>query len=80
MKKWLSILVVGIFIASGFGTVATTVTRTEPLSIQTITKPISVDVFDTCTDSIDVMSWFVWEIELYLLNLVNLWFTDNKTL
>ncbi|HIH28281.1 MAG TPA: peptidase C25 [Thermoplasmata archaeon] len=44
MKKWLSILIVGIFIVSGFGTVATNVQKTGISSMQTRTETISVDV------------------------------------
>jgi Peptidase family C25 len=70
MKKWLSILFVGIFIASGFGTVATTVTKTEPLSSQTITETIPVDVasmklMDSVDDYVLVQ---LGDQESYLLN------------
>lgn len=70
MKKWLSILFVGIFIASGFGTVATNVTETGILSAQTITERIFLDsssfeVVDSKDDYILVRSS---EQESYLLN------------
>lgn len=44
MKKWLSILIVGLFIVSGFGTVATNGNNTGTLSIQTRTDTVSVDI------------------------------------
>ena len=44
MKKWLTLLIVGIFIVSGFGTVATNVKRTSMPLAQTIVEAVSVDV------------------------------------
>ena len=44
MRKWISILFVGVLIVSGFGTIATNVRNTTMPSVQTIVKSISVDV------------------------------------
>jgi hypothetical protein len=43
MKKWISILLVGIFVLSGFGTMATTVPKTDLTETQTITTTLSFD-------------------------------------
>ena len=43
MKKWLSIVFVGIFVLSGFGTIATTVPETDVTETQIITKIITCD-------------------------------------
>jgi len=67
MKKWLSILFVGVFIASGFGTVATTVTHSE---LQTMTETVSVDIASIeVIDSVDDYSLVqLGDQESYLLN------------
>lgn len=70
MKKWLSLVFVGIFIISGFGTVATNVTETGTLSEQTITKRILLDsssfeILDSIDDHILVR---YSEQDSYLLN------------
>ncbi|HWR64273.1 MAG TPA: C25 family cysteine peptidase [Candidatus Thermoplasmatota archaeon] len=70
MKKWLSILIVGIFIVSGFGTVATNVSNTGILSIQTRTDTVSVDVSSIqVTESVnDYLLVRLGDQESYLLN------------
>ncbi|MBN1860010.1 MAG: peptidase C25 [Candidatus Thermoplasmatota archaeon] len=70
MKKWLSILFVGIFIASGFGTVATNVTETGILSPQTITERIFLDSssFEVVDSTDDYILVRLSEQESYLLN------------
>lgn len=44
MKKWLSILFVVVFIASGFGTVATNIKNNQGLTRQNIIETVTVDV------------------------------------
>ncbi len=70
MKKWLSILIVGLFIISGFGTVATNVSNTGILSIQTRTDTVSVDVSSLqVTESVnDYLLVRLGDQESYLLN------------
>lgn len=70
MKKWLSILFVGIFIASGFGTVATNVTETGTLSAQSITERVSLDVssFEVVDSKENYVLVRFSEQESYLLN------------
>lgn len=70
MKKWLSILIVGIFIVSGFGTVATNVSNTGTLSIQTRTDTVSVDVssIQVTESANDYLLVRLGEQESYLLN------------
>jgi hypothetical protein len=57
MKKWISILLVGMFVLSGFGTMATTVPKTDLTETQTITTTLSFDassleVIDSKEDSV----------------------------
>jgi hypothetical protein len=70
MKKWFSILIVGIFIVSGFGTVATNVNNTETLSIQTRTETVPVDVssIQVTESSNDYLLVRLGDQESYLLN------------
>ena len=70
MKKWLSIFIVGIFIVSGFGTVATNVSNTGTLLIQTRTDTVSVDVSSIqITESVnDYLLVRLGDQESYLLN------------
>jgi hypothetical protein len=70
MKKWLSILIVGIFIVSGFGTVATNVNNTEALSIQTRSETIPVDVssIQVTESSNDYLLVRLGDQESYLLS------------
>jgi hypothetical protein len=71
MKKWLSILFVGIFILSGFGTVATTVNdNPSMLSAQTITEVVSVDVssLQVVESTNDYLLVHLGDQESYLLN------------
>jgi hypothetical protein len=70
MKKWISILIVGLFIVSGFGTVATTVKNTGTSSIQTRSETVSIDVssiqlMDSAQGSLLVR---LGDQESYLLN------------
>ncbi len=70
MKKWLSILIVGLFIVSGFGTVATNVSNTGTLSIQTRTDTVSVDVssLQVTESANDYLLVRLGDQESYLLN------------
>ncbi|MCX6662173.1 MAG: C25 family cysteine peptidase [Euryarchaeota archaeon] len=70
MKKWLSILIVGLFIISGFGTVATNVNNTGTLSIQTRTDTVSVDVssLQVTESANDYVLVRLGDQESYLLN------------
>jgi hypothetical protein len=70
MKKWLSILIVGIFIVSGFGTVATTVNTTGTHLMQTRTDTVSVDISSIqVTDSAnEYLLVRLGDQESYLLN------------
>ena len=70
MKKWLSILFVGVFIISGFGTIATTTDDAMQLSAQVIEEIVSTDassleVFESSNDYYMVR---LGEQESYLLN------------
>jgi hypothetical protein len=70
MKKGTSILIVGIFLISGFGTVATNGNNVETLSMQTRTETLVVDVSSLqVVNSInDYVLVRLGEQESYLLN------------
>jgi hypothetical protein len=70
MKKWISIFVVGLFIISGFGTVATNIQKTNIPSLQTMTETVSVDISSLqVTDSVnDYLMVRLGDQESYLLN------------
>ena len=70
MRKWLSILLVGIFIASGFGTVASNVYDTDAESTRTIADVVSIDVssLQVIESESDYLTVRLSEPELYLMN------------
>ena len=70
MRKWLGILFVGIFIASGFGTVASNVHDTGTVSTGTIKEVVQIDVSSVqiIESESDYLTVRLSEQELYLMN------------
>ncbi|PNX52772.1 MAG: peptidase C25 [Thermoplasmata archaeon M9B2D] len=70
MKKWISILVIGVLIISGFGTVATNVKNIPLPSMQTIVETVSVDgsLFRVTESVNDYILVQIDDQQSYLLN------------
>jgi hypothetical protein len=70
MRKWLCILFVGIFIASGFGSVARDVHDTNVASTETIAEVVYIDVssLQVIESENDYLSVRLGDEESYLLN------------